>query len=329
MKTDLKISTQELILKACTEQDITGTPKIVLGLSGGPDSIFLLHILTELKNDSFIELLATHLDHEWRAESAKDVVFCQQVCKNLDVEFVAAKASDLQLDFKFNGSKEDLGRRLRRTLFENVLHKHQAHFIALAHHEQDQQETFFMRLIRGATLNGLRCMEMIDGKYLRPLLETNKNDILEFLQKNQIHYLTDPTNTSDDYLRNRIRKYVIPAINKCDDRFDDKFKSTMHQIKIEDDFLKKLAQQEFENIFTLDLETNNWIGKLDKFQELDVVLQRRIVLFWIIKEKLKFNLSSGYLDEILRFLNSNKGGQHELSNAWLISKKSKFFRIIK
>ncbi|KKQ32686.1 MAG: tRNA(Ile)-lysidine synthase [candidate division TM6 bacterium GW2011_GWF2_37_49] len=329
MKLKLKQFTQNLITKACAEQGIKERPKIVLGLSGGPDSIFLLHILAELKNEAIIELTATHLDHQWRAESARDVEFCHQICNDFDVKFIAATASDLNLDFKFNGSKEELGRRLRRKLFETVLQSEQAHILALAHHAQDQQETFFIRLIRGTTLSGLRCMEMVDGKYLRPLLDTNKAEIVTFLDKNKITYLTDPTNASDDYLRNRIRKYVLPALKQCDERFELKFKSTLDQIKLEDDFLKQLTSQEFERIFDLSSQKNIWVGKLDQFQKLNVVLQRRITLHWLIKEKIKFSLSSSYLDEVLKFLNSKNGGQHKLSEYWQLCKKNNFFHMSK
>lgn len=329
MKLKLKQFTQKLITQACAEQGIKETPKIVLGFSGGPDSIFLLHILNELKNDNLIELVSTHLDHQWRAESALDVEFCQQTCNKLGVNFIAAKASDIDLSFKFNGSKEELGRQLRRKLFETVLQAEQAHFIALAHHAQDQQETFFMRLIRGTTLSGLRCMEMIDGKYLRPLLDTSKSEVLDFLDKNKIVYLIDSTNTSDDYLRNRIRKYVLPALKQCDDRFEFKFKSTLDQIKHEDDFLKNLARTKFEQIFEYDIPQNIWLGKLDQFKNLDNVLQRRIILHWFIKEKLKFNLSSRYLNEVLKFVNSQNGGIHQLSESWQLCKKGNFLFLSK
>jgi tRNA(Ile)-lysidine synthase len=216
---------------------------------------------------------------------------------------------------------------MRRCFFDQVLTQNNAHFITLAHHAQDQQETFFMRLIRGTTLSGLGSMEPIDGRYIRPLLEVNKADIINYLEQNQIKYLTDSTNLSDDYLRNRIRKYVIPALKKCDTRFDLKFKSTLQQVKLEDAFLKKLAQQEFVCVFIFNPTQNQWVGDLNKFFNLDPVLQRRVVLFWLIKENLKFSLSSKYLDEILRFLNSERGGKHQISANWSLLKNKNLFKI--
>jgi len=321
MITQVKEITQKIIQAACDGQNIHDNPTIVLGLSGGPDSVFLLHLLASLQ----VKIVAAHLDHEWRVESGEDVEFCMQLCQNLGVDFVTSKAE--ALNFNFNGSKEDLGRRMRRFFFEQVLARNNGNFIALAHHAQDQQETFFMRLIRGTTLSGLGCMASIDGKYIRPLLDVNKEDIINYLEQNQIEYLTDSTNLSDDYLRNRIRKHAIPALKKCDARFEFKFKSTLQQIKLEDAFFKKLAQQEFERIFTFDSAQNGWTGDLTKFCNVDPVLQRRVVLFWLVKENIKFNLSSKYLDEILRFLNSGRGGKHQLSDDWYLLKKKNLFKI--
>lgn len=324
----IKLATQNLIIEKAKRLGLTKKPKVVLGLSGGPDSVFLLHVLTEIKNEGFIDIIATHLDHQWREESFKDIEFCRNACQKLNIDFIAAKASELTANFKFNGSKEELGRRMRRTLFDSILSSEQADFIALAHHAQDQQETFFMRLIRGTTLSGLRCMEMTDAKYIRPLLEINKNEIFDYLDSNKIQYLTDPTNISDNYLRNRIRNHVLPALKKCDPRFDQKFKSSLNQLKLEDNFLQKLAEQEFERIFKQKDMCNHY-GNLVEFKKLDPVLQRRIILFWFIREGVKFSPSTGHIEETLRFLNSPNGGQHKLAEYWAVNKRGKLFGISK
>src|SRR5579859_4278080 len=129
--------------------------KIVVGLSGGPDSIFLLHLLADIRTQKNITLIAAHLDHQWRSNSAEDVIFCKKACDDLGIPFVSAQASDLSVAIKPNGSKEEVGRKLRRAFLESVAQQHNAHAIALAHHLQDQEETFLIRLIRGTTLSGL------------------------------------------------------------------------------------------------------------------------------------------------------------------------------
>jgi len=155
--------------------------RVVLGLSGGPDSVFLLHFLANLWRKGIIELVAAHLDHQWRPESAQYELFCQKVAHELGIKCISAQVSELTFPFKIEGSKEELGRTMRRYFLEKVCAEEQANCIALAHHLQDQEETFFIRLLRGTTLTGLSGMWPKHGLYIRPLLETNKDDIISYM----------------------------------------------------------------------------------------------------------------------------------------------------
>lgn len=301
-------------------------PKIILGFSGGPDSTFLFHFLKTLHEQNKIELIAAHLDHGWRTESAKDAEFCLKLCKKYEIQIFVGHAQDLCANLKFNGSKEEIGRKLRRNFFENLLKEQKADYIALAQHLQDQQETFFWRIIRGCTLSGLTGMKQINMPYIRPLLNITKKEILDYLHTNNIKYLTDHTNLSDAYLRNRIRKYILPAAQKCDNRFDQKFQSTLKHLQEEDFFLQNLTEKEFEKIFSKDSKKACFIGQLDEFKKLNIVLQKRILILWFIKEKINFVLSENYLNEALRFLSSKRGGSHKLNPKWgLIKKKNQFW----
>ncbi len=301
-------------------------PTVILGLSGGPDSVFLFHFLKELHDTNQINLIAAHLDHGWRQESKQDVLFCQNLCKEYKVDLVCHHAQDLSLDLKFNGSKEELGRKLRRFFFQKLLKEKNADYIALAHHLQDQQETFFWRIIRGTTLSGLTCMKPLDNSYLRPLLNISKEEILDYLHKNKIPYLTDHTNESDEFLRNRIRKYVLPALNKCDSRFDQKFESSLKHLQKEEAFIQNYTQKAFDSVFT---KSNAFcfIGNLNSFLNLDLVLQKRLLILWLSKEKVLFSPSNSYLNEILKFLKSKNGGSHQLGIDWKLCKKKNLFWI--
>src|SRR5579872_7038532 len=128
------------------DQLITPGDTLIIGLSGGPDSIFLLHVLASLRQELNLKLIAAHLDHGWRPDSGKDGQFCQQATSALGVDLLIRKFSDLGISLKFNGSLEELGRQARRHFFEAVRQQYQAQAIALGHHLQDQQETFFIRL---------------------------------------------------------------------------------------------------------------------------------------------------------------------------------------
>ncbi len=314
-------ATTDLLNTVTRQRTITQKPTLVLGLSGGPDSVFLLHVLHKLYTDGVINLIAAHLDHGWRTDSKNDASFCSLLCLKMNIPLVTAHAHDLSVTVKNNGSKEDAGRQLRRFFLEQTLQQHKAHFIALAHHQNDQQETFFMRMLRGATLDGLGCMNTADGIYMRPLLHVSKQDILSFLDTNNIPYVIDPSNDTDSFLRNRIRKHVIPALAACDDRFDQKFQTTLQLLKEEANFLKRLTLQTFKQTFTYDYETNVYTGDLQYFMTVDPVLQRRVVMHWLIQEKVTFAVSTAFINEIIRFLQSPAGGSHIVGPSITIIKK--------
>jgi len=313
--------TQALITTAGQNIVAPAQPTIILGLSGGPDSVFLLHLLHNLQMQGNINLIAAHLNHEWRPEAARDVTFCQDLCAKLNIPFVAGNASQLDHPFKANGSKEELGRQLRRFFFEQIRTTHNGDLIALAHHRQDQQETFFLRLIRGTTLSGLRCMDAVDGRYIRPLLSVDKTEILSYLAGINQPYLNDPTNTSDAFLRNRIRNHLVPALHLCDQRFDATFDRTLTALKQEDALLQHIAEQNFNQLFTLNKQNGRFIGNRTQFCAIDPVLQRRVVMHWLITERIPFTPSTSFIDEILRFLATPTGGAHQIGTLTVLHKQ--------
>jgi len=293
---------------------------IVLGLSGGPDSVFLLDFLATLKQENLIkEIIAAHLDHEWREDSFKDAQFCAELAKKYGVTFVQRKISELGLDIKFDGSKEEFGRKARRCFFQQIKEAHNADLIALAHHAQDQQETFFIRLIRGSSLSGLTAIKPKHGSYIRPLLETNKQDLISFLEAENIPYLIDPSNISQEFLRNRIRAQVIPALKKCDDRFDTKFKETINRLQSTEQFLEQLTNKTFETISSK--KEGIYYINLKQLLSFHPVLLYRILILWLIKQNVKFPISEGFLDEIIKFLKQPGSKEHQLHHNWCIVKK--------
>lgn len=296
--------------------------KIVLGLSGGPDSVFLLHILSGLKQEGLIsEIITAHLDHQWRPESSGEANFCLEISKKYNAIPIAVKISELGLNLKFDGSKEEFGRKARRYFFEKIKKENNFDLIALAHHAQDQEETFFIRLIRGTTLSGLVSIRPKSGDYIRPILEINKSEIIEFLERNQIPYVIDPSNISQDYLRNRIRNCVIPEIKKCDNRFEQNFKNTINRLYETEEFLQQITEETFLQILEDKPETAYFKINLNKFFNLHPVLQYRILIYWLIKENLKFPTTQSFLDEIIKFLRQEGSKTHNITHNWSIIKK--------
>ena len=213
---------------------------------------------------------------------------------------------------------------MRRQFLEKVAQEHNAHHIALGHHAQDQQETFFIRLIRGTSLSGLVGMQPQSGLYIRPLLETNKSDILSWLVENNIGYATDTSNNSPDYLRNRIRLHVLPALQECDARWNDNFLATTNRLARDNSFLELLAAQALENM----THTDNNEHKIDAalFSTTPAALQQRIIIQWLIQHNVPFSPTQAFLDEIIRFIDGPTGGTHAIHPSWsLIKKQMKVF----
>lgn len=317
---------QQLIHFAENEQLFQQHQTIIIGLSGGSDSVFLLHFLLQIKERYNLRLIAAHLDHQWRPESACDVLFCKEIAEQCGVKFITAHASEIQFSKKNSGSKEEEGRALRRAFFEHIAKQYNPIAVALAHHANDQQETFFIRLLRGAGLTGLTGIKPKDGIYIHPLLCCNKQEIIQTLEKNNITFLVDPTNQSDQFLRNRIRTHVIPTLRQCDTRFDESFTRMMHNLQEADDFL----QQEIKTILNELSETKDHHVLLNYNKLLNVhpFLQKQLLLHWFIHKKVFFTPSSSFFEEVLRFLKNTKSKEHTFYQSWKIIKKKPYISLI-
>lgn len=300
---------------------------IIVGLSGGPDSVFLLHTLLAIEKKYNLTLIAAHLNHQWRQEADYEEQMCRDIAEQNNIVFTSAKLSEISPTKEFNGSKEEYARNMRRSFFSQVAQKHNAHRIALGHHAQDQQETFFIRLIRGTSLTGLTAINPKNDRYIRPLLETNKDDILSWLHNNAIPYALDATNDSPEYLRNRIRSTVLPALRESDSRFEANFATTLQRLKTTELFLERLTQTTFASLTST--ANNQLTLNLPDLLATDSALHHRIIIHWLIAEQVPFIPTEKFLDEIIRFLHSARGGTHAIHQQWSITKKQKSAFIIK
>jgi len=293
--------------------------RMVLGLSGGPDSVFLLHYLAQKAQEGKLSIVAAHLDHQWRPDSAKDVSFCEQETDKLNIPLFVGRASELRLPLKFNGSQEELGRIMRRHFLEMVLAEQKADCIALAHQWEDQIETFFIRLLRGASVTGLRGMRPIHGQYIRPLLNTHRADILAYLNKHKLSYLIDPSNESPQFLRNRIRNQLLPVLHTIDSRFEPGIHKTIKHIADVDECLEQYTAKALQK--TITTYTDHQALNLRTFWELHPYMQKRVLIAWLCASGVPFVASERWLAEIIRFLSQPESKTHCVHPNWAIVKK--------
>ena len=188
---------------------------VVVGLSGGPDSVFLLYALHTLQARLGFTLRAVHVHHGIRgAEADRDEAFSEKLCAKLAVPFQAVHVAAPEYAAQHGLSLEEAARILRYEALETARQQMgtPSAWIAVAHHLDDQAETVLHNLVRGAGLRGLAGMENRRNHVIRPLLSIKREDILKWLEQNNIPYVTDSTNADPHYTRNRIRSTVLPEL---------------------------------------------------------------------------------------------------------------------
>jgi tRNA(Ile)-lysidine synthase len=185
---------------------------IVVGLSGGADSVALTCALLELRDHLRLRIVAAHLNHRIRGdESDQDEEFVRAMCARLDVELIVERADGLGSA----ANLEERAREVRREFLSRVADRIQADFVALGHHRDDQAETVLMRLMRGAGATGMAAMaERGPGKTIRPMLSLSRAEIREYLEAREIPFVEDSSNVSRDILRNRIRAELLPMLER-------------------------------------------------------------------------------------------------------------------
>ena len=186
--------------------------KIVVGLSGGPDSVCLLHILSRLKDKFDLEIYAAHLNHQIRGiEAQKDAFYISKLCEEMGITFFIKSINVPEYCEKNGVSIEEGARKLRYEMFYEVKNNTRANKIAIGHNLNDQAETILMRIMRGTGLQGLKGIEYIrDGVIIRPILDIERSDIEKYCEQNNLNPRIDKTNLESIYTRNKIRLELIP-----------------------------------------------------------------------------------------------------------------------
>jgi tRNA(Ile)-lysidine synthase len=195
---------------------INRNDKIVIGVSGGPDSVALLYILNSLKKELKISLHIAHLDHMLRSDSHKDREFTEALAQKLNLPITSAQINVKEL--VKGGSLEEVARNARLGFFFKVAKDTKANKIALGHNLDDQAETVLMRILRGTGLYGLSGIlprrEISGFQIIRPLIEVRRKDIESFLRRRGLKGRIDASNRKDIYFRNRIRNKLIPYLEE-------------------------------------------------------------------------------------------------------------------
>jgi tRNA(Ile)-lysidine synthase len=188
--------------------------KVLIALSGGMDSMVLIDILLKLKDELGFSIHAAHYDHNIRKTSGSDAEFVRDYCSRHSVPITVGSGDVPKYASEHKVSLEVAARRMRHAFLQKVTSEVNASSIALAHHKNDRAETYLMRVFRGTSGDGLGCMPERDGKLVRPLLSSTRDDIMHYAKVNSLTWREDETNSDPSYTRNNIRHNTIPHIEK-------------------------------------------------------------------------------------------------------------------
>ncbi len=268
----------EYLIKLLKEKDI-----IVVGVSGGPDSMALLYLLKEIRKRLDISLVCSHVNHNVRKESFQEKEFLEDWCHKNDILF-----ESMVIEKYGDDNFHNEARSIRYHYFESLVEKYHANYLMTAHHGDDLMETILMRLTRGSTLKGYGgfYQDIDKGNYhiIRPLVYATKQEIEEYNQKNKIPYVLDQSNKKDKYTRNRYRKVVLPFLKKEDPNVHQKFLKFSTIIKKYDEYIDNQANKAFAKVYM-----NNQLS-ISKYLELEPLLQ----------DKVLYNLlESVYMDDVI------------------------------
>ncbi|MCC0784068.1 tRNA lysidine(34) synthetase TilS [Clostridioides sp. ES-S-0108-01] len=225
--------------------------KIVLGLSGGPDSVCLLHVLNRLKKDFNIEIYAAHLNHQIRGiEAQKDALYVSKLCEDMGIIFFVKSINVPKYCENEGLSLEEGARKLRYEMFYEIKDKIKANKIAIGHNLNDQAETVMMRIMRGTGLKGLKGIDYIrDNCIIRPILDVERSEIEEYCEAYNLNPRIDKTNLENIYTRNKIRLDLLPYMK---DNFNSNVIESIvrmsNSLKSDNDYIEKEAEAKFREV---------------------------------------------------------------------------------
>ena len=264
--------------------------KIVVGVSGGADSMGLLSILSEIAQYFHLSLVVVHVNHGLRGKAADaDQVYVENVCRNLEIPCYSFHVDLKRFARKEGMSEEEAGRYYRYQCFEKVRKEVGAHRIAVAHQREDTCETVLFNMFRGTGLKGLTGIPPVRDEIIRPLLCVTRSEIEAYLQEKEIEWRTDETNLTDVYTRNKIRHQVIPYVEEhINSAAGQHIQETAGLLSDIEDYLNQQTDQAFDTCVILGEEPVCAIHGAS-FAAQHVVIQREILrrAFYVAAGKLK------------------------------------------
>lgn len=315
---------EEKVLATISKNNlIENGDKIVLGVSGGPDSLSMLNILYNFMNESKIkfEICVAHINHGLRDNANIDEKFVKEFCESKNIECFIDHADINKMSKEQGRGLEETGRNERYRFFDEVLEKTNSNKIAIAHNNNDHVETVIMNIVRGSGLSGLKGIEAQNGKYIRPLIDCKREEIEEYCEELKLNPRHDESNDVNIYTRNKIRNIAIPFIKEeLNPNIIDTITRLSEIARDDIEYLDLQTKKAYDDLVLYENFDDNdcydeEIGpkivlNLKKFNILNKAIEKRVILFSINK---LFGTTKGiekvHIEDILKLCNNNIGNK--------------------
>ena len=311
---------KEKVLKTIEQFNlIESGDRIVIGVSGGPDSMCLLNILKDIMEDKNINLsfsiCVAHINHKIRREADEETRYVKDYCEKNNIPIYIKEAEVIKIAEEKKIGLEEAGRDVRYNFFEEVLKKTNSNKIAIAHNLNDRAETVLMNLIRGSGPLGLKGIEAKRNKYIRPLIQINRKQIEEYCEKEKLDPKFDKSNKDNTYTRNKIRNQLIPYLQReFNPNIIEAITKLSEIIEDEQNYLEKIVNNIYTNLLVEECE-KEIILNLKEFNKQDVVIKRKLILYTINKLlKTTKNIERIHIEDIIKLCNNNIGNKYLTPN---------------
>ena len=291
---------------------INENDKVLIGVSGGPDSISLLNILHELGYN----ICTAHINHGIRENADNDEKFVKEFCekRNIPCFIKKVKLKEIESDM----TTEELGRKIRYDFFDEIVKQENCTKIATAHNANDNAETVLMNMIRGTGLSGLKGIDILRDKIIRPLLEITRREIEEYCQSENLNPCHDESNDQTIYTRNKIRLELIPYIEKnINSNIVNNINRMAEIISSEEEYIKRQVNIAYEDTLIAE-EEGRTVCNLKKFNQYDNVIQKRLIIKYITKALGNAkDIERVHIEDILKLCKNNVGGKYLTPNKYI------------
>tara|TARA_R100001143_G_scaffold63605_1_gene73837 strand:- start:65977 stop:67332 length:1356 start_codon:yes stop_codon:yes gene_type:complete len=290
------------------------TERVVVGVSGGPDSMSLLYLL----HRNSVNTIVVHCNYQLRDKSSDlDQALVEDVCTLWGLECVSVR---LESDTANAGNFQDWARNERYRIFQDIQNEYKAAYILTAHHEDDQIETIFQKILRGAGLTSWKGMRLLEGVLMRPLLEVSRSDIMSFVQEFNIPYRIDGSNEESTYARNFIRNQWFPEVN----RLFPGWKSNMLQLPERAEEYREMSDM----ILTQLLDRPGHLNR-EKFLSLKERLKPVLMHRFIQISRHPVEVSTGFLSNLEGLKNLQTGKRIQITESIFLLRERDHFILYK